>query len=185
MLDPSRPLDSSFFNRPAEEVARDLVGCQLVRRRGGRLTSYTISETEAYVGPQDLASHASRGRTMRTEPMFGPPGTLYVYLVYGLHWMLNVVTGSVGYPAAVLLRGAGGITGPGRLTKALDVTGTLNGRSAALSSGLWFSIDDQSVSHQIICTPRIGVKYAGPIWSMKPLRFVSTRTGVVTATSIR
>jgi DNA-3-methyladenine glycosylase len=175
MLDPHRPLDSSFFNLPADEVARDLVGCQLVRRRGGRLSTYTITETEAYIGPQDLASHAARGRTTRTEPMFGPPGRLYVYLVYGLHWMLNVVTGPIGYPAAVLIRGAVGITGPGRLAKALDVTGTLNSRAAAVSSGLWFSIGEQRVSHKIICTPRIGVNYAGPIWSNKPLRFLSTR----------
>jgi DNA-3-methyladenine glycosylase len=149
----------------------------LIRRRGGRLARGTITETEAYIGPQDLASHASRGRTIRTEPMFGPPGTLYVYLVYGLHWMLNVVTGPVGYPAAVLLRSAGALAGPGRLAKALDITGALNGRAAALSSGVWFSSGDQRVSHQIICTPRIGVNYAGPIWSTKPLRFVSNQEG--------
>lgn len=177
-LDPSdRPLGASFFDRPAEDVARDLVGCQLVRRRGDRLAKYTITETEAYIGPQDLASHASRGRTIRTEPMFGPPGTFYVYLVYGLHWMLNVVTGPVGFPAAILLRGAGGITGPGRLTKILDVTGTLTGQPAAVSSEIWFSTGNQRVSHQIICTTRIGVSYAGPIWSTKPLRFVSNEEG--------
>jgi DNA-3-methyladenine glycosylase len=178
MLDPSdRPLGLSFFNRPAEDVARDLIGCHLVRRRGRRLSRYTITETEAYVGPHDLACHASHGRTTRTEPMFGPPGTLYVYLVYGLHWMLNVVTGPVGYPAAVLFRSAGGITGPGRLAKALDVTGSLNGRAAAASSGIWFSSGNQRLSHQIICTPRIGVNYAGPIWSTTPLRFVLTQNG--------
>lgn len=177
MLDPDQPLGSSFFNRPAEDVARDLIGCHLVRRRCRRLFRYTITETEAYIGPSDLASHASRGRTTRTEPMFGPPGTLYVYLVYGSHWMLNVVTGPAGYPAAVLLRSVGGVRGPGRLTKALDVTGALNGRTAALSSGIWFSTGDQRVSHQIICTSRIGVNYAGPIWSTKPLRFVSRQKG--------
>lgn len=172
-----RPLGSSFFDRKAEDVARDLIGRHLVRRQSRRLLRCTITETEAYVGPQDPACHASRGRTTRTEPMFGPPGTFYVYIVYGLHWMLNVVTGPVGYPAAVLLRSAGGITGPGRLTKALDVTGALNGRAASVSSGVWFSPGDHRVSHQIICTPRIGVNYAGPIWSLKPLRFLSTGHG--------
>jgi DNA-3-methyladenine glycosylase len=173
-LGPSdRPLGSRFFNRNAEDVARDLIGSDLVRRRGHRLFQFTITETEAYVGPHDLACHASRGRTTRTEPMFGPPGTLYVYLIYGLHWMLNVVTGPVGYPAAVLIRSAGGIMGPGRLAKALEITGALNGSTAAVSSGVWFSTGDQRISLQMICTPRVGVNYAGPIWSMKPLRFLS------------
>jgi len=82
------------------------------------------------VGPDDLASHAARGRTKRNKVMFGPPGMFYVYFVYGMHWMLNVVTGPVGYPAAVLIRGIEGIQGPGRLTKALRINGNLNGRAA-------------------------------------------------------
>ena len=98
-LDPSeKSLGTSFFDRTAEEVARDLIGCYLVRKRRRKVVRSRIIETEAYVGPHDLACHASRGRTMRTETMFGAAGTLYVYLVYGLHWMLNVVTGPIGYP---------------------------------------------------------------------------------------
>jgi DNA-3-methyladenine glycosylase len=89
----ARPLGRSFFEREAEAVARDLIGCYLVRKRGRKLIKRRITETEAYVGPHDLACHAARGRTLRTEPMFEPAGTLYVYLVYGMHWMLNVVTG--------------------------------------------------------------------------------------------
>lgn len=172
MPDPSdRPLDSSFFDRKAEHVARDLIGCHLVRKRARHLKC-TITETEAYVGPHDLACHASRGRTSRTEPMFGLPGTLYVYRIYGLHWMLNVVTGPIGYPAAVLLRSAGGIAGPGRLAKALGVTGALNGRVVGVQSGVWFTARLQSAPVQILRMPRIGVHYAGPIWSAAPLRFV-------------
>ena len=105
-------LGSTFFDRSAEEFAHDLIGCRLNWRSGDKSDSRIITETEAYVGPNDLASHAARGRTERNAPMFGPPGTFYVYFVYGMHWMLNVVTGPVGYPAAVLIRGIEGIQGP-------------------------------------------------------------------------
>jgi len=173
-LDPSeKPLRGTFFNRNAEEVARDLIGCYLVRKRGRKVLKSRIRETEAYVGPHDLACHASRGRTLRTEAMFGPAGTLYVYLVYGLHWMINVVTGPVDFPAAVLIRSVDAIEGPGRLSKALGVTGALNRRPATEASGLWFAKDHRLERLPIICTPRIGVNYAGPVWSAKAFRFVS------------
>jgi DNA-3-methyladenine glycosylase len=109
-------LDPAFFARAADIVARDLLGRTLVRRTKGKRIALTITETEAYMGPHDLACHAARGRTPRTEVMYGPPGSLYIYFVYGLHWMLNVVTREEGYPAAVLIRAAGKITGPARLT---------------------------------------------------------------------
>jgi DNA-3-methyladenine glycosylase len=104
-------LDSTFFDRSAEDVAHDLIGCRLCWRKGDQTLSRTITETEAYIGPEDLASHAARCRTKRNEAMFGAPGTFYVYIVYGMHWMLNVVTGPIGYPAAVLIRGVEGIVG--------------------------------------------------------------------------
>ena len=105
-VDPDgKALDRQFFNRDAKVVARELIGCRLVRRLNSVLVHRRVTETEAYVGPHDLACHSSKGRTKRTEPMFGPPGTLYIYLIYGLHWMLNVVTGPIDYPAAVLIRG--------------------------------------------------------------------------------
>jgi DNA-3-methyladenine glycosylase len=173
-LDPShKPLGRSFFNREAEDVARELIGCFLVRKLGRRVVKSRITETEAYVGPHDLACHAARGRTMRTEPMFSRAGTLYVYLVYGLHWMLNVVTGPTGYPAAVLIRSVDTISGPGRLSGALGVRGALNGLMASERNGLWFIKDDRLAPLGVACTPRIGVEYAGPIWSVKPYRFVS------------
>jgi DNA-3-methyladenine glycosylase len=164
-------LDPSFFARPAAVVARALLGKNLIRQVGGSVTSSIINETEAYEGPHDLACHAARGRTKRTEVMFGPPGTLYVYLVYGMHWMLNVVTCQTGYPAAVLIRGVDGISGPGRVCSALKVGQSLNGRPANLSSGLWFE-EGSLPRRKVVRTPRIGVAYAGPIWSTKKLRFV-------------
>ena len=165
-----KALDSRFFDRSAEAVAHDLIGCRLCWRKGDQTLSRIITETECYTGPDDLASHAARGRTKRNEAMFGPPGIFYVYFVYGMHWMLNVVTGPVGYPAAVLIRGVEGIEGPGRLTKVLRINGDLNGKLAGRETGVWFSEETPS-RKQIIRSARIGVDYAGPVWSAKPYRF--------------
>ncbi len=146
-----------------------------MRQINGQQIAAEIHETEAYVGPHDLACHASKGRTARTEVMFGPAGYWYVYFIYGMHWMLNVVTGEVDHPAAVLIRGAGDWTGPAKLTKALSIDKGLNGQRAAKSSGLW--IEDRGVTvprRRIQRTPRIGVDYAGP-WAAKPYRYVLAR----------
>ncbi len=101
--------------------------------------------------------------------MFGPPGTFYVYFVYGIHWMLNVVTGPVGFPAAVLVRGLEGIVGPGRVTKTLGINGDLNSKPAIESSGVWF-VRGQKL--EVIRSKRVGVDYAGEVWSKRPLRFI-------------
>jgi DNA-3-methyladenine glycosylase len=164
-------LDSSFFDGPAERVAHDLIGCRLNWRSGDKPESRIITETEAYIGPEDLASHAARGVTKRNAPMFGPPGTFYVYFVYGMHWLLNVVTGPIGYPAAALIRGVEGIIGPARLTKALAITGALNGQPATEETGLWFSEGPRPPRRQILRSARIGVGYAGSVWALKPYRF--------------
>jgi DNA-3-methyladenine glycosylase len=164
-------LDAAFFDRAADTVAFDLIGCRLNWSLGDELDSRVITETEAYIGPHDLASHAARGRTKRNEAMFGLPGTFYVYFVYGMHFMLNVVTGPVDFPAAVLIRAAEGIKGPARLTKAMGVTGSLNGKPADEENGVWFSEGTRPLRPEIIRSARIGVEYAGPIWSIKPLRF--------------
>jgi DNA-3-methyladenine glycosylase len=103
--------------------------------------------------------------------MFGPPGSLYVYLVYGMYWMLNVVTGPIGYPAAVLIRGVERIGGPGRLTKAFGITGMLNGCEATRKTGIWFEQSDKTELPQVIRSARVGVDYAGPTWSKKEFRF--------------
>lgn len=168
----SKVLTHSFFDRPVVAVARDLLGKFLVRRIRGRAVAVMITETEAYDGPRDRACHAHRGRTPCNAPMFGPAGHWYVYFVYGMHWMLNVVTGESGYPAAVLIRGAGDWGGPGKVTKALAIDGGFSGKAADGESGLW--IEDRGVvvdRKNIRAAPRIGVDYAGA-WARKPWRFV-------------
>ncbi len=170
-------LTSAFFTRPTLEVAEELLGKFLVRESNGEVTFGMITETEAYDGFDDMASHASRGQTARNAPMFGGAGVWYVYLVYGMHEMLNVVTREKTYPAAVLIRGASGSTGeicgPGRLTKHLNITHELNNKLAVRETGLW--IEDRGVEipkNAIKKTPRVGVKYAGEEWANKPWRFV-------------
>lgn len=165
-------LKKEYYDRPVLDVAPDLLGKFLVRKIDGITHAYMIVETEAYDGPLDLACHASKGRTKRTEVMFGVAGHWYVYFVYGMHHMLNIVTGPVGYPAAVLIRGVENIIGPGRVTKQLSINKTLNARKADTECGLW--IEDRGVviePEKIIRTPRIGVAYAGE-WAEKPYRFV-------------
>jgi DNA-3-methyladenine glycosylase len=168
----SQTLDADFFDRPADRVARDLIGATLVvRGPGGRVTQHVVHETEAYLGAHDLACHGAKGMTRRNATMFGPAGRWYVYLCYGMHWMLNVVTGAEGVPAAVLIRGAGVFTGPGRVTKGLGIDRGFDGRPAARSAGLWFEEGVEVPRRLIARTPRIGVGYAGA-WAAKPLRFV-------------
>jgi DNA-3-methyladenine glycosylase len=153
-------------------VARELLGTRLVVRAAeGRIARHVVVETEAYLGAHDLACHAARGMTPRNAVMFGPAGHWYVYLCYGMHWMLNIVTGPVGTPAAVLIRGVRDHVGPGRLTRALGIDASHNGRPAGRPSGLWFE-EGLSVPARLVArTPRIGVGYAGE-WAAKPLRFV-------------
>jgi|TARA_Y100000310_G_scaffold345555_1_gene466557 DNA-3-methyladenine glycosylase len=169
----SKILPQAFFEKPTLEVAEKLLGKFLVRHYRGREQAYMITEVEAYDGFSDKASHAHKGKTVRTEIMFGEAGYWYVYLVYGMHHMLNVVTGKKEYPAAVLIRSVKGVSGPGRLTKELSVGKLLNTRKVSKESGLW--IEDRGVKVEkkdIKKTPRIGVSYAGPVWSNKHYRFV-------------
>lgn len=167
-------LPQYFFDRPALHVAPELLGKALVRRRGGKYLTTIITNVEAYDGPEDKASHAHRGRTKRNAPMFGPAGYWYVYLVYGMHWMLNIVTGPVGYPAAVLIRGMAHIDGPGKLTRALHIDRAFNAQPATETTGLW--IEDRGIvvpRSAVQRAPRIGVDYAGA-WAKKPYRFIIT-----------
>jgi DNA-3-methyladenine glycosylase len=163
-------LSPGFFDRPTLTVARELLGKFLVRKIGDREVALMITETEAYDGPPDLGSHSARGRTARTEVLFGPSGIWYVYIIYGLHHMLNIVTKRPG--AAVLIRGVEGFPKPGTLTKAFSITRGLNKMPHAKKSGLW--IEDRGVvikPNQIHAGPRIGIAYAKK-WAKKPWRFV-------------
>lgn len=173
-----RGLPPSFFARDAETVARDLVGKVLVREVGGILRRARIVETEAYLGPQDLAAHSSKGRTVRNAAMWGPPGRAYVCFVYGMHWMANVVTGTrrkADRGQAVLLRAAepldgweADLAGPARLARAFGVTRTDD--HGDLSRGP-LRIVDGPAPRAIVADRRIGVDYAGD-WAHAPLRFL-------------
>jgi len=165
-------LGPAFFNRPSVEVARDLLGKSLVRKLGRKTISLTITETEAYEGAEDLASHARFGKTARTAPIFSRAGTIYVYFIYGIHWMLNFACGEIDEPAAVLIRGAGEISGPARLTKALSIDKRLDGELIGRKTGLW--IEDEGfvpARGQISALPRVGIAYAGA-YVDKPWRFI-------------
>ncbi|MEK9148353.1 MAG: DNA-3-methyladenine glycosylase, partial [Patescibacteria group bacterium] len=123
-------LSQRFFDRPTLRVTRDILGKYLVRRIGKRELAREMRDVEAYIGFKDRASHASRGRTARNQVMFGKPGVWYVYFTYGMHWMLNIVTERKGFPAAILIRGVGGIPGPGRVTKFFKIDRRFNGQPA-------------------------------------------------------
>jgi DNA-3-methyladenine glycosylase len=160
-----------FFTRDVLDLAPALLGMKLVisgRNTGRR--SYILTETEAYRGEEDLACHVRRGRTTRTEVMYHEGGVLYVYLVYGIHWMLNIVTGPKDTPQAVLIRGVRGISGPGRLTSALGIDKSFNGEDLTVSSRIWLE-STPGIRHYKT-TPRIGIDFAGPVWKNKPWRFV-------------
>jgi DNA-3-methyladenine glycosylase len=172
-------LPAEFFDRPALALARALLGKYVVRRYRSKTIALMITEVEAYDGPHDRASHARRGITPRTKVMFGPAGILYVYFTYGMHWMLNIVTGAEHYPAAILIRAGAyrepatgkiiAINGPARLTKFLGITRAQNEKPVAKSTGLWF--EDRGVRiprSKIIAAKRVGVDYAGKIWAEKP-----------------
>jgi len=172
---PERILDAAFFNRDTVTVARELLGKLLVRDLEGRRLSGRLVEVEAYLGPQDLASHAARGRrTPRNEAMYGPPGHAYVYFTYGMHHCLNFVTRPEGQPQAVLIRAlepgpeVGRCAGPGLLCRALAIDLALNGR--ALSPPHLFVVDDGAPPRRIFATPRIGISNAG-VWEARRLRF--------------
>lgn len=169
-------LPRSFYDRDTVTVARELLGKHLVHVAGGVRRVGRIVEVEAYLGPHDLAAHSSKGLTKRTRVMFGPPGHAYVYLVYGMHWCMNVVTQSEGHASAVLLRALepvsnveGRTQGPALLAKALAIDGRLNGHDL-LSDEFHLEDPGEAVSIAIVKRPRIGVDYAGH-WARRLLRF--------------
>ncbi|MDB5254828.1 MAG: putative 3-methyladenine glycosylase [Candidatus Nomurabacteria bacterium] len=169
----------SFFNRPALIVAKELLGCFLATKTADGIERYMITETEAYIGPHDQASHAFKGRTKRTEVMYQASGTIYVYLIYGMYNMLNIVTDEKDYPAAVLIRAVEHnglpITGPGRVAKHLHIDRMVNAKLLGKEANLWVELPAEPIKRKVIKTPRIGIDYAGPIWSQKQYRFLLTK----------
>ena len=166
-----KPISREFFVRDVKKVARELLGAYLcIRRNDDSIMRSIINETEAYDGEQDLACHASKGKTTRTSVMYQKGGVWYVYLCYGMHWMLNAVAGEKGYPAAVLVRGTKDFEGPGRLTKGFGANGSFNGKNIHPKDLLWIE-KSREKPQEIFTGARIGVDYAGQEWSQKPYRF--------------
>ena len=147
-------LSYHFYHRPCLKVAEDLVGKVLIVGE----KRLRITETEAYCGEDDTACHAHKGRTKRTEVLYADAGTIYVYLCYGIHWLLNIVTGDKEQPQAVLIRACREAPGPGRLTKALGITGALNGKSILETEDFW--IGDDGLRWEVLRDTRVGIGYA-------------------------
>lgn len=159
-----------FRSQNAVFVAEDLLGKVLVRDFGnGQILRRRIIETEAYFGNDDLASHASKGRTKRTEIMFAEGGVVYAYLIYGMHWMFNIVTGPKEHPEAVLIRGVENCNGPGRVGKLIGLDHSFYGENLEISERIW--IENGTSEGKIKTSSRIGIDYAGDTWKNKPWRF--------------
>jgi DNA-3-methyladenine glycosylase len=169
-------IGTSFYALDAITVAQQLLGKVIVRHwEDGSMSRYVISETEAYYGEEDKACHASKGRTLRTEIMYAEGGYVYVYLIYGMYWMLNVVTGIKNHPEAVLIRGINDIVGSGKVGRELKLDKSFYGESLISSSRIW--IENPSDPHPVkyVSAPRVGVDYAGEEWRNKPWRFILQR----------
>jgi DNA-3-methyladenine glycosylase len=171
-----KKLPRSFYDRDTIAVAKDLLGTYLVHVDKGVERIGRIVETEAYLGPHDLAAHSAKGRTKRTEVMFGPPGHAYIYLIYGMYDCMNVVTMPEGHASAVLLRALepvqnvlGRTSGPGLLTRSMGITRKLHGHDL-ISDELFIAEPDDKPEIQIVKRPRIGVDYAKH-WAKRLLRF--------------
>lgn len=189
-------LERAAYMMDTCDVAKRLLGCTLVRKRDGVRLAGMIVETEAYMGPDDLGAHSARGRTKRTEAMFGPPGHAYIYLIYGMYHCVNAVTQSEGIPHAVLIRAIEPVdgvdlmgelrrnrrtgvlprqctdiaNGPGKLCQALDISRELYGTDLVSGNELWIEAGEPVSPEKIGISPRIGIDYAGE-WAEKPLRF--------------
>jgi len=184
----NKPLSRSFYNRSTLIVARELIGTRLVRIDRDRKLVGLITETEAYISEKDLACHCKAGRTPRTQVMYGEAGHAYVYFTYGNHWMLNIVTEEVDFPAAVLIRAIQPIEGvelmsrrrsgrdtfgPGKLTQAMGITKSENGIDLTeTASGLWIEAGVQVPNSLVTKGPRVGLNNTPEPWLSKPWRFL-------------
>ncbi len=167
-----KALDAAFFERDVLVVAPELLGKNLFRKfPDGTTLESVITEVEAYRGEEDLACHARKGRTPRTEVMYWQGGHLYIYLIYGMYYMLNIVTGPKDIPQAVLIRGTNLVSGPGRLTRYFSIGKQQNGLYLPDATDIMVLNSDIKVEY--VTTPRIGIDYAGEEWKNKPWRFVT------------
>lgn len=165
-----KTLSSDFFQRDVLSVAPELLGKYIVRNYGNGITeSFMVTEVEAYRGEEDKACHASKGRTGRTDVMYLSGGRLYVYLIYGMYWMLNIVTGNENDPQAILIRGVENVSGPGRVTRRLQIDKSFDGEIIP-SERIWLASDDAPLP-LYTTTPRIGIGYAEE-WKDVLWRFV-------------
>jgi DNA-3-methyladenine glycosylase len=163
-------LDREFYTRDVLAVAPELLGMNMIiLLPDGNTGRYMITETEAYRGAEDKACHASKGRTPRTEIMFHAGGHLYIYFIYGMYYMLNIVTGEEDNPQAVLIRGVENISGPGRFTRHFGIDRSYNGEDLTTSERIW--IEDPGFRPTVRTSPRIGVDYAGEYWKSRPWRY--------------
>lgn len=160
----------SFFNRNCLEVSRDLVGKVLVRKTDSGDIKLRITETESYMGEADTACHAHKGRTKRTEVMYMKAGTIYVYLCYGMHWLLNIVTGDVDDPQAVLIRACEDFEGPAKLTRKLMINGDFNRKDITECADLY--IEDDGFQCEVVTDTRVGINYASEEDRLKLWRFI-------------
>jgi DNA-3-methyladenine glycosylase len=183
----AKPLPVNFYNRPTLIVARELLGARLVRILNGQRLVGEIVEAEAYIGESDLGCHAKAGKTPRTAVMYGRAGIAYVYFTYGMHWMLNAVTETEGFPAAVLIRAIRPLEGvevisrrrsgrdtkgPAKLTQALGIDGNLNGHDLTKpNTGLWIESGEQIPDSSVTIGPRVGLYSVPEPWKSKPWRF--------------
>jgi len=192
-MERAKVLPASFYDRPVLEVARELLGARLVRCLDGQRLAGIIVETEAYRGEEDLACHARAGRTPRTEVMYGPPGRAYVYFTYGMHWLLNCVTGPEGFPVAVLVRAILPVEGvetiaarragqprrlwcdgPAKLTRALAIDGGFNAANLCDPDGpLRIEAGSSIPDGQVQTGPRVGINRVPEPWRSVPWRFLA------------
>lgn len=164
-----RKLTESFFQQDALTIAPQLLGKYLVRNFNDGLTKrYRITDIEVYRGEEDKANHASKGKTSRTEILYGAGGKIYVYLIYGMYWLLNIVTGEKDHPQGIMIRGIENIDGPGRVGRELKLDASFRGQSIE-NDQLW--IEDSSDSPEYITAPRVGIDYAQD-WKDIPWRFI-------------
>lgn len=169
-MNPGIKLEKDFFIRDVLDVAPEMPGKKLVIRMiDGSAGRFTITEVEAYRGSEDQACHACKGRTKRTEIMYQEGGRLYIYLIYGMYWMLNIVTGEKDNPQAVLIRGVENYPGPGILTKSLGIDRSYYGEDITQSDRIW--VEDPGIIQPVKIGPRIGVDYAGEYWKARPWRY--------------